>query len=456
MSENKIELERELVVKRVNKELQNKKEWFKNYILRKIKEEFQFSPYDIDQYYPLLKHCTMPTKFISINDEIIESLINFYRFRYLNVLPKNCSKLIIQNDIENILKLYNILDENIKTCNKIWYGNQDANNGVFIRCSRRSPKDGYHGSFKSKTSISYGYNKLFDELINNPLISNKKLNGNEANISIICLNKLNHSNTVITNANDALSLILTSERLFLDFRAKQMVNNFLSNNNSIKIAFRKWDKNIKFENEFRCFVFNNKLTAISQSSRECYFEYLQDAKMRSNIKRLIVGFWKEHMAKQMSNNCIYSNYVFDICVDYKNAKCIVIELNPFCKKTGPGMFGWKGKDLMIVKGIKKNYNNINTPFGYREQPNIRDICAKYRVLHYFEFEQQESWKYFLWNDLLIEHKIHPPIYKLLSSVYDKQIINNYKNTLNIIKAIDDKCNDKGNQNFMQLFCCSEL
>ena len=109
------------------------------YVMNKLDKTLEHIKFDINNYYPYIKDYTFDTQFIDISPKYCYSIIKYYKTRY-------CGKTLRMslNDVENIKSLNRILDGEIKKCMRKWYGNDDSKgNGVFIRFSNRSPKDGH-------------------------------------------------------------------------------------------------------------------------------------------------------------------------------------------------------------------------------------------------------------------------------------------------------------------------
>ena len=113
-------------------------------------------------------------------------------------------------------------------------------------------------------------------------------------------------------------------------------------------------KQIIFENEFRCFVYNSKLTAISQYITCAYVDH-----DKNNIRNKISKFINKL-------NIPYSDCTIDILLD--NGKCLIVEINCFGIHNGVGSccYNWHidyntlysdGSyiDVRIATDIKSNY-----------------------------------------------------------------------------------------------------
>jgi hypothetical protein len=123
----------------------------------------------------------------------------------------------------------------------------------------------------------------------------------------------------VRNGNEALDLLLNSERVFTDLRrALDFSEKF-----EVKLILREWNDDIKYEYEFRCFVYQNSLNAISQYDY-CFFSeelMMNSDKMKSSISSFFDGVVKNKLKD-------LENYVIDFGVT-KSGEIFVIELNPF-------------------------------------------------------------------------------------------------------------------------------
>ena len=75
--------------------------------------------------------------------------------------------------------------------------------------------------------------------------------------------------------------------------------------------------------EFRCFVYNNALTAISQYDNVCYFPELPGN--AEKYKNIIESYFNEKLKLRLES---FATYVVDIAILHNDTP-IVIELNPY-------------------------------------------------------------------------------------------------------------------------------
>src|SRR3989338_7709884 len=85
------------------------------------------------------------------------------------------------------------------------------------------------------------------------------------------------------------------------------------------------------QHQFRCFVHNSKLTAVTQ-----YFDWIYDpelAALKEHIGKLLVEFFEEHVRPAVA----MESYVYDVYLA-KSQTMLLIEFNPFSKGISPGLF----------------------------------------------------------------------------------------------------------------------
>eukprot|EP00485_Elphidium_margaritaceum_P005067 CAMPEP_0202693562 /NCGR_PEP_ID=MMETSP1385-20130828/7640_1 /ASSEMBLY_ACC=CAM_ASM_000861 /TAXON_ID=933848 /ORGANISM="Elphidium margaritaceum" /LENGTH=478 /DNA_ID=CAMNT_0049349253 /DNA_START=13 /DNA_END=1449 /DNA_ORIENTATION=- len=370
------------------------------YVHNKFHQTLNHIHFNIDVWYQFLANFTFDTKFISITPSCAQSLIKFYRYRYCN------SKLdtLHMSDVRNLRELKQALHEHISACIAQWYEQDDNDKGVFIRFSNRSPKDGHklylrtsdeqeheHKNQQASTPND-GDQKQNDEEENDEEKTSEK-DPNAANAMFIDFCKKSAKDLFVDNADDAMSLIMSSERVFADllcvleghkypykylfydrFTVQDVVQEEKNSDNDdddddglewdqrrweicdVRIAIRKWEHRIRDNLEFRCFVYDKRLRAISQYNHYCYFKELgDDASFVHCIQQKIEQYFYDHIAQVVP----YFEYVLDIGVvvlneldryTLNNLQCLVIELNPFDEKTGAALFDWRKDEQQLKHG----------------------------------------------------------------------------------------------------------
>lgn len=136
------------------------------------------------------------------------------------------------------------------------------------------------------------------------------------------------------------------------------------NTNEINIYLIKWiDIKPESEFEFRVFVFNNKITAISQQNIHSlvHNNYFDDGIFNEFIKKkldIIVNYFYEEMISKIT---WISNYTFDFAVI--DNKPYFIELNSFGKEyaAGSALYHW----LLDEKILYNDFSDNNSLIEFR-------------------------------------------------------------------------------------------
>lgn len=99
-----------------------------------------------------------------------------------------------------------------------------------------------------------------------------------------------------------------------------------------ELVLRKW-KDINPGMEFRCFVKDNKLIAISQRDTASCYDFIEHNE--KDICSDIASFFKQKIAYKFPD----SSFTFDI-YRYSPQKILLIDFNPFGAQTDPLLFTW--------------------------------------------------------------------------------------------------------------------
>eukprot|EP00753_Platysulcus_tardus_P008063 PLAT15596.1.p2 GENE.PLAT15596.1~~PLAT15596.1.p2 ORF type:complete len:387 (-),score=136.57 PLAT15596.1:1302-2414(-) len=207
--------------------------------------------------------------------------------------------------------------------------------GYFVRLSGRSPKDG----------LPLDGRELRESL--QPLLPGESELTPNARMRGYCA--ASSRLLRVQNAADAMHRIVTSERVFVDLnRATALPREEFS----ISVVLRAWHSGVDGELEFRAFVHDGQLTALSQYNHMIYIDGL--AARKEELEQRIRGCWEE-----VAPLITPSSYVIDFAViDGEEPDVMVIELNPMDSSTGGGLFSWsRPADAAILNG--------EAPFQFR-------------------------------------------------------------------------------------------
>ncbi|KAL9646940.1 hypothetical protein ABK040_013799 [Willaertia magna] len=194
-----------------------------------------------------------------------------------------------QVDLLNLKELMNKIER--KLINK--------SKSYFIKLSTRSPKD-------NKYSLQKIEEKNLDNLTNEEIF------------------KMKYDSLKCNKPSEMIDMLRTSKRVFDDIsfylEEKELFNYY-----NLNLIIREWIEDLEFDLEFRCFIFNGKVTAISQYQCFHVFERLQNENFCKEIADKIISF-----QQSIQNNLPFlQNYVMDIAYLPKKEQVHLIELNPF-------------------------------------------------------------------------------------------------------------------------------
>lgn len=308
-------------------------------------------PFDIDVWYPSLERFTFPTKFVPLTRQEAIAIMNYQETRF-NKRPK-----LTQKDVKVLEALEARLDQAITK----WFPG-----GAFMRLCGRSPKDA-EPLLRDEVWAKY----------QSELKSLQVNEGGEDGAEPSALTKLKAIAKVnylgVTSGKGAMSLLLTSERVFTD------LHDWIMWGEPDQVVLRKWEPELSLDYEFRGFVHKGRLNAISQYDHYAIYPYLLG--MQQKIQDLIVACWSEvhpHVGPD--------SYVIDFAYLPKSDKVIVVEISPFLTCTGPAMFKWdKDGDLLRNGPLTFRLNTTVRPYLEELVQTNWELRWNEPVAKYWEF-----------------------------------------------------------------------
>jgi len=260
---------------------------------------------DVEEY-------TFPTRFVPVSIDIAEALMNCFENNNFNA----------QSDVLQTLE--DSINEEIRSLN--------PTDGVFVKLSCRSPKDVTVDSDKMK--------QLYHESIQN-------IDQPTDNDIVIALYESHIQALKVNNAREAIEMFIKSERIYSDLQLA------LSNRDTfvMNVIIRLWLP-IELRHEFRGFVYDKKLNALSQYFDFCYFPQLVEEieDVVSNVRNTF---------ELLKDRIKLSNYICDFGV--VNGRVYIIELNPWLETTDSCLFSWFKDKKILTEG----------PFEYRINTRVR-------------------------------------------------------------------------------------
>jgi gamma-glutamylaminecyclotransferase len=122
-----------------------------------------------------------------------------------------------------------------------------------------------------------------------------------------------------------------------------------------QIVLRRWEPRLKLENEFRCFVHDGKLVAMSQYDHYCVYPSL--FAQVADIEHAVRELWQE-----MHPHVGVRSYCFDVAYLADEKRAVLVELSPYLPCTGPACFSWT-RDRSLLLG--------EADFEFRLNRNVR-------------------------------------------------------------------------------------
>lgn len=144
----------------------------------------------------------------------------------------------------------------------------------------------------------------------------------------------------LENGDDVIEMFGHSYRIFEDLSASLRYPPHLFD---VKLVLRQWREEVPSypEGEFRAFVHNKNLNALTQ-----YFTCICFPQLVAD-KDIIVKRVKDFFAA-VRDKIQMDHYVIDFLV--LKDEVLIVELNPFYKSAGAGLFSWRDDRKMFLEG----------------------------------------------------------------------------------------------------------
>jgi len=301
---------------------------------------------DNNKWYHEFSGITFETYFTPFSEEQGRAYVAHYRHRYCHAEVPTSEQVASLRSVEKTL---DTLIEGILS--------RDRKSGAFVRLNTRSPKDAIAINAEDFTTAAKGMSK---------------------NDQLKLFFDLTLDSLRVTNGADAIDLLLSSERIYVDIlqafdASAEGIPESKRCSWDLELCVRKWETNLREDLEFRGFVKNYELIALSQYNT--FVSYPNVVSNKSNIENVIRKFFKEKV-----KSCLQSLHMPNTVVDFAilvevegnfsrssqrlsprlpfsasslaSSRVVVIELNPFNKRTGGALFTWlSDNELEVTEGI---------------------------------------------------------------------------------------------------------
>eukprot|EP01124_Arcella_intermedia_P009398 TRINITY_DN16132_c0_g1_i1.p1 TRINITY_DN16132_c0_g1~~TRINITY_DN16132_c0_g1_i1.p1 ORF type:complete len:246 (+),score=54.86 TRINITY_DN16132_c0_g1_i1:367-1104(+) len=221
-------------------------------------------------------------------------------------------------------------------------GSGVGSGAVFVKTSSRSAKD----APTTKARLVELYHKYLSQF-----------EDKSDNSKMISLLKAQIDSFMIKTGQEVLDSFTRSERIYQDMMlALEHPQRFKQN-----FVIRKW-YTIEPDMEFRGFVCNSKLTAVSQYHHLVHFPRLLQEK--KEIMERILEFWPKVHVNLQSHPLLNGKYIIDFAFCGEDQSVIkIIEINPFLDTTDSCLFSWVKERQLLENGNPSG----NTEFRFREK-----------------------------------------------------------------------------------------
>lgn len=294
----------------------------------KLEKRTLHLPFDVENWIQWIEPVSFRTSFISLSLEEGKAILARFRF------------LMQDRDLSPAsLGLLQGVEKRLDDCI-----HQYGDRGCFVRLSSRSPKDALCFDEPAYTKALAHYRGEFtDAELADPLY--------DGNLSALAFCEALFPQLRRCSGRDALNLLCSSQRTLEDLLEATEAHEVWS----LKLVVREWEPRAQQDREFRGFVHDGRLVALSQYNHYVYAPFL--LRERDAIQAAICRYFTDEVAPRVP----LQQYVCDFMVlrplrPDDPIAVRVVELNPYLPTTGPGLFDWKA-DAAVLEG--------RAPFEFR-------------------------------------------------------------------------------------------
>lgn len=278
-------------------------------------KRFKFEQqYSLPGYFPSISHVSIPTSFISLTLEEGQVISRAFSKIHIHPGPQTPQDLAVLQNLEK------------KIQEKIEHTQEGQ--GVFIRLSRRSPKD----VLSIIPSIKASSLTTLSGLLQNTQDQSQRY---------IAVFQSFMTSMKVTSGKMAVEMLINSSRVHSDILFSMDFPKAFD----VQVCIRDWVP-MTPESEFRGFVYERKLNALTQASDLLFFQDLaQNDEYRQKIQKAIFDCFEAFKDKLTFDHAVL-DFLYLKDVD----KAYIIELNSFQTSTGSILFDWCKDHDIIQKG----------------------------------------------------------------------------------------------------------
>eukprot|EP01103_Thecamoeba_quadrilineata_P004888 TRINITY_DN14762_c0_g1_i1.p1 TRINITY_DN14762_c0_g1~~TRINITY_DN14762_c0_g1_i1.p1 ORF type:complete len:405 (+),score=31.59 TRINITY_DN14762_c0_g1_i1:1199-2413(+) len=318
---------------------------------------------DFEKWYEEIKKETFETIFLPLSWSELKAVT------FLSTITDKRNGEVKQNIPEEHMLTISTLEKRIDdACQKL-------GGKIFCKLNTRSPKDcAYYPFFKkSIDELNKSLDKSFQDIPIPQPEEDKELSKDIKTSLARSFLRAIFQSLSLTDGKSAISLLTLSKRIYIDLSFCLGRQRYIKNC-PVLLVLRRWVE-IEPAFEFRGFVHNKKLTALSQYYSLFFFpellplkdqiqKFIQDyfkanilSKVSHDYYCIDFAFVRKILPTSISNSTLYSDFNKSELSKWLDGDSIsnfelkVIELNPFASGTGTCLFKAKEKrDLRILCG----------------------------------------------------------------------------------------------------------
>jgi hypothetical protein len=290
-----------------------------------------------EKFWDVIQDYSFPAFFVPLSPETAQLLIDAHA-QFVRSQDSGCPFSL--SDHSGLLELCRAINSGAR--DRGWIHDTagcEAAAGIFVRLSTRSPKDSvmFRPSLAAELRSEYCILRQAEETDASTTVASTALHA---------LYRISVAANRCASAEMCMQLLAESKRIQGDLEhyvaeclrhpAPAPVFNFIVR------PFVPFD----VENEFRAFVFQRRLTAITQYNELCYFPRLQHC--HEDVCRVMTHTTEALIAQLPStlHNCV----IDFVCIREANGwSARVVEINPMAEFAGCGLFSFE-KDWRVLQG----------------------------------------------------------------------------------------------------------
>jgi hypothetical protein len=272
----------------------------------------------LDKWYSSLTGVTFPTEFLPIHPDEARAIIEHWSAHFKDRDSDNMDLPQHSYTIpSSLVDLSSRIDSAIS---------KFPGNCAFIKLSTRSPKDSLIAFKKAQVMYDQAKHTL-----------------NTLNDKIILLQKCVIDSLKVENGDESVHLLISSTRVGEDLEYA-LVPDDAGFSERCSLVLRQW-VDIPLWAEFRCFVWERKMTAIGQYNHPVVFKELMDDDLVRKIKTDLEQFFE-----RIKCDIPIDRYIIDMA--WTTDRVYLVEINPFDGEivfpASTGLWDWeKDRDQMM-------------------------------------------------------------------------------------------------------------